>query len=255
MVGAVNNVGTMNRMASKLTGRASQVALWGALWLAGAAQAQVNDLPGGPAVRQLNLHPPVTKIAEAQHSLHWMLLIVCTIIFIGVFGVMFYSIWKHRKSQGAKPAQFHESVAIEVTWTVVPFLIVIGMALPATKVVVAQKDTTNADLTIKATGYQWKWGYDYLNGEGAGIGFLSTLDASHRVMSDAGKPAGDDLREGKRTVLVAKALEAATPAQAHHLGTVLRRGPGDAVSVSTRKTVTKSARSVCAASVSTAGAG
>ena len=192
MVGAVNNVGTMNRMASKLTGRASQVALWGALWLAGAAQAQVNDLPGGPAVRQLNLHPPVTKIAEAQHSLHWMLLIVCTIIFIGVFGVMFYSIWKHRKSQGAKPAQFHESVAIEVTWTVVPFLIVIGMALPATKVVVAQKDTTNADLTIKATGYQWKWGYDYLNGEGAGIGFLSTLDASHRVMSDAGKPAGDD---------------------------------------------------------------
>ncbi|HNR84112.1 cytochrome c oxidase subunit II, partial [Ottowia sp.] len=149
-------------MASKLTGRASQVALWGALWLAGAAQAQVNDLPGGPAVRQLNLHPPVTKIAEAQHSLHWMLLIVCTIIFIGVFGVMFYSIWKHRKSQGAKPAQFHESVAIEVTWTVVPFLIVIGMALPATKVVVAQKDTTNADLTIKATGYQWKWGYDYL---------------------------------------------------------------------------------------------
>jgi len=192
MVGAVNNVGTMNRMASKLTGRASRVALWGALWLAGAAQAQVNDLPGGPAVRQLNLHPPVTKIAEAQHSLHWMLLIVCTIIFIGVFGVMFYSIWKHRKSQGAKPAQFHESVAIEVTWTVVPFLIVIGMALPATKVVVAQKDTTNADLTIKATGYQWKWGYDYLNGEGAGIGFLSTLDASHRVMSDAGKPAGDD---------------------------------------------------------------
>ena len=192
MVEAVNNVGTMKRIASKLTGSAVQATFWGAAWLAGAAQAQVKDLPGGPAVRQLNLHPPVTKIAEAQHSLHWMLLIVCTIIFIGVFGVMFYSIWKHRKSQGAKPAQFHESVAIEVTWTVVPFLIVIGMALPATKVVVAQKDTTNADLTIKATGYQWKWGYDYLNGEGAGIGFLSTLDASHRVMSDAGKPAGDD---------------------------------------------------------------
>ena len=192
MVEAVNNVGTMKRIASKLTGSAVQATFWGAAWLAGAAQAQVKDLPGGPAVRQLNLHPPVTKIAEAQHSLHWMLLIVCTIIFIGVFGVMFYSIWKHRKSQGAKPASFHESVAVEVTWTVVPFLIVIGMALPATKVVVAQKDTTNADLTIKATGYQWKWGYDYLNGEGAGIGFLSTLDSSHRAMSDAGKPAGDD---------------------------------------------------------------
>ena len=143
-------------------------------------------------MRQLNLPPPVTKIAEAQSGLHWMMLIICTIIFIAVFSVMFYSIWKHRKSQGAKPAAFHESVAVEVAWTVVPFLIVIGMALPATKVVVAQKDTSNADLTIKATGYQWKWGYDYLNGEGAGIGFLSTLDSSQRALSSAGKPAGDD---------------------------------------------------------------
>ncbi len=182
----------MKSIANKLGGVPRQAVLWGAAWMAGPALAQVKDLPGGPAVRQLNLHPPVTKIAEAQHWLHWMLLIICTIIFIGVFSVMFYSIWKHRKSQGAKAATFHESVTIEVAWTVIPFLIVIGMALPATKVVVAQKDTTNADLTIKATGYQWKWGYDYLTGEGAGIGFLSTLDASHRAMSDAGKPAGDD---------------------------------------------------------------
>lgn len=154
--------------------------------------ARVNDLPGGPAVNQLNLHPPVTKIAEAQHALHWMLLVVCTVIFIGVFGVMFYSIWKHRKSRGHKPANFHESVAVEITWTVIPFLIVIGMSLPATKVVVAQKDTTNPDLTIKATGYQWKWGYDYLTGEGEGISFLSTLDSSQRALSDAGTPEGDD---------------------------------------------------------------
>jgi cytochrome c oxidase subunit 2 len=75
-----------------------------------------------------------------------------------------------------------------VIWTVVPFFIVIGMALPATKAVVAMKDTTNADITIKATGYQWKWGYDYLKGEGEGIGFLSTLDVTHRQMSDAGSP-------------------------------------------------------------------
>ncbi|MDO5623271.1 MAG: cytochrome c oxidase subunit II [Pseudomonadota bacterium] len=154
--------------------------------------AQVNDLPGGPAVRQLNLHPPVTQIAEAQHWLHWMMLIICTTVFIAVFSVMFYSIYKHRKSQGAKAATFHESVSVEVAWTIVPFIIVILMALPATKVVVAQKDTTNADLTIKVTGYQWKWGYDYINGEGEGIGFLSTLDASQRAMSDAGKPEGDD---------------------------------------------------------------
>jgi cytochrome c oxidase subunit 2 len=105
---------------------------------------------------------------------------------------MFYSIWKHRKSQGHKPATFTDSVKVEIAWTVVPFLIVIMMALPATKVLVAQKDTTNADLTIKVTGYQWKWGYDYLKGEGEGIGIISTLDNSHRVMSNAGKPQGDN---------------------------------------------------------------
>jgi cytochrome c oxidase subunit II len=162
-------------------------------WLASsAALASVNNLPGGPAVNQLNLHPPVTRIAEEQHFLHWMMLIICLVIFVGVFAVMFYSILKHRKSLGAKSASFHESTTVEIIWTIVPFLIVIGMALPATKVVVAMKDTTNADITVKATGYQWKWGYDYLNGEGAGVSFLSTLDATHRQMSDAGQPGGDD---------------------------------------------------------------
>jgi cytochrome c oxidase subunit 2 len=105
-----------------------------------------------------------------------------------VFGVMFYSIWKHRKSVGHKAANFHESTGVEIAWTVIPFLIVIGMALPATKVLVASKDTTNADLTIKATGIQWKWGYEYINGEGAGIGFVSTLDAAHRQLSNDGGP-------------------------------------------------------------------
>jgi cytochrome c oxidase subunit 2 len=99
---------------------------------------------------------------------------------------MFYSIWKHRKSKGHKPANFHESVTVEVIWTIVPFLIVIGMALPATKVLVASKDTSNADLTIKATGYQWKWGYDYLKGEGEGLSFLSTIDPAQREMSNEG---------------------------------------------------------------------
>jgi len=114
------------------------------------------------------------------------------VIFIAVFGVMFYSIFKHRKSKGHQAANFHESVAVEIAWTIVPFIIVIGMGFAATRTVVAQKDTTNADLTIKATGYQWKWGYDYLKGEGEGIGFLSTLDVSHREMSDSGKPSGDN---------------------------------------------------------------
>jgi cytochrome c oxidase subunit 2 len=165
-----------------------------ALSVTGAALANqaVNSLPGGPAVNQLDLHPPVTRIAADQQWLHYFMLIVCAVIFVGVFGVMFYSVFKHRKSKGAKPANFHESVAVEIAWTVVPFLIVIGMALPATKVVVAMKDTSGSDITIKATGIQWKWGYDYIKGEGEGISFLSTLDNSHRVMSDQGKPAGAD---------------------------------------------------------------
>jgi cytochrome c oxidase subunit II len=160
--------------------------------LASSAALAVNNLPGGPAVNQLDLHPPVTKIAAELQWLHNYIMIICLVIFVAVFGVMFYSILKHRKSQGAKAANFHESVAVEIAWTVVPFFIVIGMALPATKAVVAMKDTTNADLTIKATGYQWKWGYDYLKGEGEGIGFLSTLDNTHREMSDSGKPPPTD---------------------------------------------------------------
>jgi len=150
--------------------------------------ATVNDLPGGPAVLQLNLPPAVTAIAREQQWLHWFMLILCTVIFVAVFAVMFYSIWKHRKSRGHKPAAFHESVTVEIIWTVIPFIIVILMALPATKVVVAMKDTSNADLTIKATGMQWKWGYDYIKGEGEGIGFVSTLDADQREMSNNGGP-------------------------------------------------------------------
>lgn len=156
--------------------------------LVGTAAYAVNDLPGGPAVNQLNLHPAVTKIAEEQIWLHWFVMAICLVIFLVVFGVMFYSILKHRKSVGHKAANFHESTAVEIAWTIVPFLIVIGMALPATKVVIAMKDTTSADLTVKVTGIQWKWGYDYIKGEGEGIGFVSTLDSAQRALSDAGGP-------------------------------------------------------------------
>ena len=154
--------------------------------LSSAAAYAVNDLPGGPAVRQLNLHAPATKLAEEQIYLHWFMMIICLIIFVAVFGVMFYSIWKHRKSLGHKPASFHESVKVEIAWTLVPFIIVIFMAIPATKTVIAQKDTSNADLTIKATGYQWRWGYDYLKGEGEGIAYISSLDNEHRILSNSG---------------------------------------------------------------------
>jgi cytochrome c oxidase subunit 2 len=178
----------IRRGAAQLATAATALAVSGMVW----ASPVVNNLPGGPAVNQLDLHPPVTRIAADQQWLHNFMLIVCAIIFLGVFGVMFYSVFKHRKSKGAKPANFHESVSVEIAWTVVPFLIVIGMALPATKVVVAMKDTTGSDLTIKATGIQWKWGYDYIKGEGEGIAFVSTLDTAQRVMSDEGRPSGDN---------------------------------------------------------------
>ena len=158
-----------------------------------ATQAAIaGDLPGGPAKNQLDLHPAVTRIASDIHVLHNYMLVVCLVIFVAVFGVMFYSIIKHRKSVGHKSANFHESVGVEIAWTIVPFVIVVGMGMAATKTVVAMKDTSNADLTIKATGMQWKWGYDYLKGEGEGIGFYSTLDAAHRNMSDSGHPSGDN---------------------------------------------------------------
>jgi cytochrome c oxidase subunit II len=169
-----------------------RLALAGLALMAAQPTWAVNDLPGGPGVRQIDLPIGVTQIAHQQYNLHVFMLVICTVIFLGVFGVMFYSIFKHRKSKGFKPANFHESTTVEIIWTIVPFIIVIAMALPATKTVVAMKDTSSADLTIKATGMQWKWGYDYLKGEGEGINFVSTLDPAQRAMSNEGKPEGDD---------------------------------------------------------------
>ena len=124
---------------------------------------------------QINFQPPVTRIASEIYDLHMLMMYVILVIFCVVFGVMFYSIYAHRKSVGHKAAQFHENTTVEIIWTVIPFLILVGMAWPATKTLIAFKDTSNPDITIKATGYQWKWGYDYLKGEGEGVGFLSAL--------------------------------------------------------------------------------
>ena len=156
----------------------------------------VGDAPGGPAVNQLNLPVGVTKIASDIYDLHVLMMIICLVIFVIVFGAMFWAIIKHRKSLGHKAETWHENTTVEIIWTVIPFIIVILMALPATRLIVDMKDTTNADLTVKATGYQWRWGYDYLNGEGEGIGFISNL-ATPRAMSGfpsegiQGKPEGD----------------------------------------------------------------
>lgn len=121
---------------------------------------------------QLNLREPQSQIARDVYDLHTMINLVCLGIFVVVFGAMFYSIWKHRKSKGHQAAHFHESTTVEIIWTIIPFFILIGMAYPATKAVLEMKDTSNPDMTIKVTGYQWKWEYDYLKD---GVKFMSTL--------------------------------------------------------------------------------
>ncbi len=124
------------------------------------------------AAWDVNFQQPVTPIAQQMFDLNIYIFWVCVFIFIAVFGVMFYSIFKHRKSVGHKAAQFHENTTVEIVWTVIPFLILLFMAWPATKTILAMKDTTGSDITIKVTGYQWKWGYDYLQ---EGFGFYSQL--------------------------------------------------------------------------------
>jgi cytochrome c oxidase subunit 2 len=130
---------------------------------------------GSAHALEWNLQPAATKIADDIHNLHEYVMVLIVVIFVGVFGVMFYSVFAHRKSQGHKAANFHENTTVEIIWTVIPLLILIVIAWPATRAVIAQKDTANSDMTIKVTGYQWKWGYDYIKGEGEGISFLSQL--------------------------------------------------------------------------------
>ena len=172
------------------------------------ALAGPEPVQGRPVEFQLNLQAPVTQIATEIDHLHTWMMIVCLVIFVGVFGVMFYSVFKHRRSLGHKPATFHESTAVEIAWTIVPFLIVIGMALPATKTVVGMKDTSNADLTIKATGMQWKWGYDYIDGEGKGISFLSNLSTPR---SQVGAPGVEPTEKRSENYLMEVDNEVVVP--------------------------------------------
>jgi cytochrome c oxidase subunit 2 len=122
----------------------------------------------------LNLPEGVTELSHDIHDLHMLILWICVAIGVLVYGILIYSIIHHRKSKGVVPAQFHENTKLEIVWTVIPFLILLAMAIPATKVMIKAYDTSEADLTIKVTGYQWKWKYEYLD---SGISFFSSLDA------------------------------------------------------------------------------
>ena len=139
-------------------------------------------LPGyaNAAWDQLNLPRGVTPYSNIVYELHMLVLWVCVAIGVVVFGAIFYSILKFRKSQGAVAAQWHESTTVEVLWTVVPFIILIAMAVPATKALIMMEDVSKSDLTIKVTGYQWKWHYDYIN---EGVNVFSTLAQTSNIAS------------------------------------------------------------------------
>lgn len=141
------------------------------------------------AAYDLNLKTPATDLAREIYDLHTLILLICVAIFVIVFGVMFYSIFKHRKSKGHEAHQFHENTGVEIFWTIVPFFILVGMAIPATSTILNMKDTkAGADMTVKVTGYQWKWGYDYLD---EGVSFFSTL-STPREQIEGKAPKGEN---------------------------------------------------------------
>ena len=126
-------------------------------------------------VSSVNMSPGVTEVGQEIYDLHMIILGICVVIGLGVFGVMFYSIIYHRKSKGAVAATFHESTKVEIAWTIIPFFILIGMAIPATTTLLKIYDTDESELDVLVTGYQWKWKYEYLNESGENVSFFSNL--------------------------------------------------------------------------------
>ncbi len=126
---------------------------------------------------ELNLPVGVTPISRDVYDLHMLMLWICVIIGIIVFGAMFVSIVLHRKAAGHKPAQFHHSTLAEIAWTIIPFAILVGFAVPATKTLIDMEDTSEPELTLKVTGYQWLWKYEYVED---GVSFYSSLAPSSR---------------------------------------------------------------------------
>jgi cytochrome c oxidase subunit 2 len=141
----------------------------------------------------LNMREGVTFTSRSVYDLHMTIFWVCVVIGVVVFGAMIYSIVYHRKSKGAVAAQFHESTTMEILWTVVPIVILVSMAIPATTTLLAMEDTSSADMTIKVTGLQWRWKYDYVDGDAAGVSFVSSLHPKHNEARQLG--SGADLSQ------------------------------------------------------------
>ncbi len=163
----------MSRLRIVLTGTAGAIAMMG---------ASVTQADWG-----VNLPTPVTPVGADILNLHNLIMLICAIIFVGVFSVMFYSLYAHRKSKGHVPAQFSHSTKLEIVWSTIPFLILVGMAIPSTITLIKMEDTSNAQLTVKITGYQWKWGYDYV---GEDVRFYSNL-ATPRAQIEGTQAKGE----------------------------------------------------------------
>ena len=142
-------------------------------------------MAAGGEVSDINMSPGVTEVGRQIYDLHMIILWICVVIGVLVFGVMFYSIIYHRKSRGVTPATFHESTTIEIAWTVVPFIILIAMAVPATTTLLKIYDNEEAELDIVVTGYQWKWKYEYLSEDGENVSFFSNLSTSQSEINNS----------------------------------------------------------------------
>ena len=178
--------------SSKATGPAPRTSL-----LAGIALFLVSTLAS--AEYGLNFPPPATEIAHEVYNLHMLIMLICVGIGVVVFGAMFWSIVMHRKSRGHKAAKFHESTTIEIIWTAIPFLILVGMAIPSTATLIKMEDTKNADLVIKVTGYQWKWKYEYLEQD---VSFFSTLSTPRDQIENKANKGKDYLLEVDNQLLI-----------------------------------------------------
>ena len=139
------------------------------------ALAMAGNVSAESATRQLNMPQGVTEVSQAAYDIHMIMMWICTVIGVAVFGFMFYVMYAHRKSRGAVAANFHENHVVELIWTIVPALILIVMAIPATSALLKVYDTENANIDIKVTGYQWKWQYEYI---GEGVKYMSELRTS-----------------------------------------------------------------------------
>lgn len=154
------------------------------------------------AAWQLNLQEPVTAAAKRVYDLHTLLTWVIFAIFVGVFAVVAYSLVFHRRSRGHKAADFHDNTTVELAWTIVPALILIAIAFPATSALVNMRDTSQPDLTVKVTGYQWKWGYEYLTGDAAGVKFMSVLSTPREQIENKAPKGEHYLLEVDRPLVV-----------------------------------------------------